>query len=95
MLIFRFTHLGSTREYDDFNNIALIKVVNPFTEVKKIGKILPIGSNSLHRKHFLEIFIKKRMRISNSTFLILEVQTYRNTHIENHETFECRLKFVK
>ena len=27
--------------------------------------------------------------------LILEVQTYRNTHIENHETFECRLKFVK
>ena len=36
---------------------------------------MPIGSNSLHRKHILEIFIKKRMRISNSTFLILEVQS--------------------
>ena len=49
--------------------------MNPFTEVKKIGKIMPIGSNSLHRKHILEIFIKKRMRISNSTFLILEVKS--------------------
>ena len=48
--------------------------MNPFTEVKKIGKIMPIGSKSLHRKHILEIYIKE-CKTSNSTFLILEVQS--------------------
>ena len=48
--------------------------MKPFTEVN-FGQIMPIGSKSLHRKHILEISIKE-CEISNSTFLILEVQTF-------------------